>query len=101
MTQCEPGRTVRKNVEKQSCANLVRFEPTDILQQTIMWIHPSQHGRVWLSIAEDGAKPKEAKDGVAKLAKGDSWRDWRNIRTEHVKSFVLFVELEQSSDVSP
>jgi len=66
-----------------------------------MWIHPSQHGRVWLNIVEDAAKPNEHKDRVAKLTKGDSWRDWRNIRTEHVKSFVLFVELEQSSDVSP
>jgi hypothetical protein len=65
-----------------------------------MWIHPSQHGGIWFSIVEDGAKPDEAKDRVAKLAKGDSWGDWRNIRTKHIKGFVLLVELEQSSDVS-
>jgi len=91
---------VRSNVEKQTCANLVSFEPTHFLHQTIMWIYPSQHRGTWFSIIEDGAKPEEAKDRVAKLAKGDSWRDWRNIRTEHVKSFVLFVELVESSEVS-
>lgn len=91
---------VRRTVEKRSCANLVSFEPTDVLQQTIMWVHPSQHGRVWLNIVEDGAKRNEAKHCIAKLTKGDRWRDWRNIRTEHVKSFVLFVDLEQPSDVS-
>lgn len=85
---------VRRTVERESCANLVSFEPTDFLHQTIMWIHPPQHGRIWFSIVEDGAKSNEAKDRVAKLAKGDSWRDWRDIRTEHVKSFILFVELE-------
>ena len=51
---------VKRTVEKQSCTNLVSFEPTDVLQQTIMWIHPSQHGGVWLDIVEDGAKPNEA-----------------------------------------
>jgi hypothetical protein len=65
-----------------------------------MWIYPPQHGRIRLNIVKEGEETDEAKDGIAKLAKGNSWRNGRNIRTEHIKSFVLFVELEQASGVS-